>query len=283
MVRDKNQDRKDNSNIPSNGKSPAAYYDDSQFDYRDYWKGREYEHLSEKMALEKLFKEIGKDKLARANVLEIGAGFGRVSKFYLNKVKRAFLLEPSEKLIKQGEEYLKNCTNYTYIKTDTSGIANLNEKFDLVIMVRVLHHIDDSNRLFRDISRSLFPQGYFILEVPNKKNFKYIVSNILRLNLSALFDDSRMDIRSREKKNNKFISFYNYSYSQIAQELKSNNFKIVKKLSVSNFRLRSLKRLLPLPILLKIESSMQIILSRFNFAPSLFVLARRIPSSLLDG
>lgn len=275
MVREKKQNRKANPTLILNSKASSAYYDDSQFDYRDYWKGREYEHLSEKIALEKLFKEIGKNKLAKASVLEIGAGYGRVTKFYLNKVKEAFLLEPSGKLVKQGEEYLKNYTNYVYIKADTSAIANFNQKFDLVIMVRVLHHINDSNRLFQEVNRSLLPQGYFVLEIPNKKNFKYMISNILRLNLSALFDNRRIDVRSKNKKNNKFISFYNYSYVQIAQELKDNNFKIVKKLSVSNFRLRLLKKLLPLPVLLKIESSLQTILSRFNFAPSLFVLVQK--------
>lgn len=275
MVREKNQDRKDNSNIPSNSKSSAAYYDDSQFDYRDYWKGREYEHLSEKIALDKLFEEIGEDRLEKANVLEIGAGFGRASKFYLNKVKNALLLEPSEKLISQGKEYLKDNANFKYKKADATNIVDLNEKFDLVIMVRVLHHLNDPRRVFQDVNQSLLPEGYFILEMPNKKNFKYMVSNFLRLNWSALFDDSRMDIRSSGKKNKKYIHFYNYSYSQIARELKDSNFKIVKKLSVSNFRLRLLKKLLPLPVLLKTESSMQAILSRFNFAPSLFILAQK--------
>ncbi len=283
MVREKYLNQKDNPNTTPHSKSSVAYYDDNQFDYRDYWRGREYEHLSEKIALDKLFEEIGKDRLGKASVLEIGAGFGRVSKFYLNKVKNALLLEPSEKLISQGEEYLKDYANFKYEKADAASIVSLNKRFDLVIMVRVLHHLDNPGRLFRDVNQSLSPQGYFILEMPNKKNFKYMLSNILKLNLSALFDDSRMDIRSSEKKNNKYIQFYNYSYTQISRELKENDYKIVKRLSVSNFRLRLLKKLLPLPTLLKIESSMQTILSHFNFAPSLFILTRRIPYSKLDG
>ena len=63
---------------------PAAY---DSFDYPSYWEGREYEHNSELIALRRLISLIPKID----TLLEIGAGFGRLTPEYLYRAKRIIL------------------------------------------------------------------------------------------------------------------------------------------------------------------------------------------------
>jgi len=71
--------------------------------------------------------------------------------------------------------------------------------------------------------------------------------------------------------------FFNYHPNQIKTLLLSHDFKIIKSISVSNFRHPWLKKLIPLKLLLKMENLRQEInLSQhFYLGPSIFVLAKK--------
>ncbi len=252
-----------------------AFYDDPEFDYESYWQSRKYEHLAEVTALKNFVKTIGKRKeLSASIILEIGAGFGRLAKFYLPLVGKGVLLEPSKKLIAKGKESLKNFSNWNYYKGYAEEVDKLGRKFDLVLLIRVLHHLDDPKLVFKKIYSLLASDGFFILEIPNKFSFKLILINLLKGNLSY-FNPTRIDRRSVFRRKKNIIPFYNYSPWQIEKELKIIGFRKVKKLSVSNFRSPFLKRLLPLKFLLFLEKFSQPILGFFNFGPSIFFLLAR--------
>jgi len=71
---------------------PAAY---DSYDYPSYWKGRDYEHKSEFLAIRKLISKISE----MGRVVEIGAGFGRLLPSYYFRAKKVYLTDPSGKLI----------------------------------------------------------------------------------------------------------------------------------------------------------------------------------------
>ena len=62
---------------------PATY---DNYDYPAYWKGREYEHSSEFLAIKEILLKI--PKVDRS--IEIGAGFGRLLPIYQFRVKRLY-------------------------------------------------------------------------------------------------------------------------------------------------------------------------------------------------
>src|SRR3989338_7906320 len=72
----------------------AAAYD--TYDYPGYWIGREYEHEAEIFAIKSFLKKIPVIK----NVVEIGAGFGRLVPAYFFRARRVVLTDPSIKLLK---------------------------------------------------------------------------------------------------------------------------------------------------------------------------------------
>ncbi|HJX59595.1 hypothetical protein A2V61_01540 [Candidatus Woesebacteria bacterium RBG_19FT_COMBO_47_8] len=249
----------------------AAHYD--TYDYPNYWIGRDYEHGSEIIALKAFLERIPRI----STIIEIGAGFGRLVPTYLYRAKRVILTDPSSKLLKIAREEFSQLKNIRIIH---SGVENLNEKLraqsaDLVIMVRVLHHIEDLDKALTAVEKLVKPNGYFILEFPNKMHLKATLIQFLKGNLTFRFDIFPSDKRSKKSRRQHSINFLNYHPDVILEKLEHFGFSIVEKRSVSNIRSAFIKRLVPSYTLLAYEKHLQKPLSLFNFGPSVFVLARK--------
>lgn len=249
---------------------PAAY---DNYDYPSYWKGRDYEHLSEFLALKGLLTKI--PKVERS--IEIGAGYGRLLPAYAFRVRKAVLSDPSAKLISKAKIRSKNKKNVEFIQSKLSNITNKKraKSFDLCIMVRVLHHIEDVDNAFLEISNLLKDKGYFILEFPNKSHLKASVKNIVKGDLTYPLNIFPIDLRSKKHVKSGTLPFINYHPDQIYEKLVNAGFEIVEKRSVSNIRSTFIKKLFPLHILLDLEKHLQLPLVKVSFGPSIFVLARK--------
>jgi len=249
----------------------AAHYD--TYDYPNWWIGRDYEHGSELIALKAFLNKIS----TIGTIVEVGAGFGRLTPAYFYRARRSILTDPSAKLLKIAREEFLDRKNIRIIQ---AGIESLPDKIrpgtaDLVIMVRVLHHITNLDEAFPTINRLLTPGGYFILEFPNKMHLKATLGQLFKGNLTFRFDIFTSDKRSAKAKRQKKISFLNYHPDMVFEKLQENGFEIVEKRSVSNIRSSFIKNLLPCSTLLALEAFLQIPFSYINFGPSVFVLARK--------
>lgn len=249
----------------------AAHYD--TYDYPAYWQGRDYEHRSEEIAIKKLLLKVPKVE----TTLEIGAGFGRLAPLYLYRSKKIILSDPSSKLLSIARNKYKNLKK---IKTIHSGIENLPNKvkkgsIDLVVMVRVLHHIEDIENAFETVNKVLSPGGYFILEFANKRHLKAVLKEFSHGNFTFPLDIFPKDIRSKKAIKQKTLPFINYHPDVINNMLSNNGFNLIDKLSVSNLRHSMLKNILSLDTIVSLENKMQKPLSYWNFGPSIFVLARK--------
>ncbi len=249
----------------------SAFYD--SYDYTSYWQGREYEHESEVIAVRELLNKIPKINKA----IEIGGGYGRLVPYYIYRTKQTILTDPSAKLLSIAKERLANFKN---LKIKQSTLLNLTTKFrtgsfDLAMMIRVMHHLNDPESVFDSIEKLLTPDGYVIIEFANKIHFKNLLHHVLKGNFKFINDTSIIDVRSEKSKKNKTIAFLNYHPNLIREELKKHNFEIIEMRSVSNIRNPFFKKHLPKNILLEIERLVQKPLSYVYFGPSIFVLARK--------
>lgn len=248
---------------------PAAY---DTYDYPSYWESREYEHKSEVIALRTLLAEIPKIK----TLLDLGAGYGRLTTVYLYRAKKVILADPSAKLLKIARAKFKNRkVNFIH-----SSLENIKGKVrvksvDLVILIRVIHHLKDLNKAIGVISELSSKNSYFILEYPNKRHFKETVSQFFKGNFTFPLDLTPKDIRSRKSIRKGTLPFVNYHPEYINEVLRKNGYKVVKTISVSNLRYTWFKNNLPLEFVLFAEKWMQILLGPFNFGPSIFVLAKK--------
>lgn len=245
---------------------PAAY---DNYDYSAYWEERDYEHRSEVIVLKDLLEKIPRIQ----TILEIGAGFGRLAPYYLHRAKKIILTDPSAKHMQMARKSFKS-KKFKFIQGKASTLDKKLRKgsADLVIVVRVLHHIDDIDTFFETISRLLSHKGYLILEFANKRHFKAVMEHFFRGDVTFLFDIFPKEVSTKKSKP---LPFLNYHPDEITRKLNAHGFDVLEKRSVSNIRSTKLKAKLPMDFLLSIETFLQKTFSAINFGPSIFVLAQK--------
>jgi ubiquinone/menaquinone biosynthesis C-methylase UbiE len=248
----------------------SAHYD--TYDYPSYWIGRDYEHKSELIALNSLLRKIKKIKV----IAEYGAGYGRLVPTYFYRADKIILSDSSARLLKLAREKYKS-KKIRFIQSRIEKIDKKikKESIDLVILVRVLHHIKDLDKALTSIYKTLKPGGFLIVEFANKKHLKAVINQFIRGNLTYPIDIFSRDIRSKKNIKKKTLPFINYHPDYIKAKLEEMGFIIIDRISVSNIRIPFLKRYVTIDLLLKIEKFFQNHLSVFNIGPSIFVLAQK--------
>lgn len=254
---------------------PAAY---DNYDYPAYWDARNYEHDSEVVAIKAFLSKIPQFK----KFVDIGAGFGRLAPQYMYRAQKSVLVDPSSQLLAQAKKRLTLHQNSHPKKAKSvefvhSRVENLDKKFkkgefDVVMMVRVMHHIDDPDRVFDIISRITSPGGYFILEFANKMHGKALFKNFIRGNFTFPLDIFPQSKKNRTDAN---IPFLNYHPDILKEKLGQHGFTILDERSVSNIRSPFIKEHIPVSLLVALEEKLQTTFARFNFGPSIFLLARK--------
>ena len=243
-------------------KHSIHFYDDPNFSYPDFWSKRTYEHEAELMAIRKL---LGVKKFTR--VVDIGGGFGRLVSLLSSYTQAVVLVEPSEK---QRAIANRLASKKLSIQDGSASHTGLKDAYcDLVVMVRVMHHLVNPKECFVEVKRVLKPEGYFVLEFANSLNAKSRIRYGARLKRVPL---NPVRVTSS---GNVDVPFVNHHPRTVYDLLTQQGFVIEKVISVSNVRSPLLKKLLPIHLLLHIERVAQHTLGRTHFGPSIFVLARR--------
>jgi ubiquinone/menaquinone biosynthesis C-methylase UbiE len=242
------------------------------YDYASYWKSRIYEQRSEEIAISKLLKKVPKVD----TVLEIGAGYGRVSKPFLKKGNHILLTDPSSKLLAIAKKNIKS-KKIKYLKSSLEDLPKHSKKHsvDLVVLIRVMHHIVCCKTALKVINVLIKPGGYLLIEFPNKMHIKNKLRNITKGNLKYFKSEIPIDIFEAGGDSKVELPFKNYHPKMIVDLLKSNGFEIISKRSVSNIRSARLKTIFNSNILVFFERLLQKPLSIFDFGPSIFILARK--------
>lgn len=246
-----------------------AYYDG--FDYQQYWVGKEYENGAEKIVLRKFFKKIPR----RDSIIDIGAGFGRHAAIYAPVFEKCLLIDPSEDLLNQAKLNLKGLKNLTFKVGIAERLPAGKESFDTALVIRVVHHLEKLDKIFSEVHRILKPGGFLILEFANKIHFGARIRALLKGDFSFAGNLLPQEQRSPKSIKTGKIIFLNHHPGKVKRELKKAGFEIIEVLSISNFRLPVIKKLLPYSVLLSLENLLQKSLASFYFGPSIFVLAKR--------
>jgi ubiquinone/menaquinone biosynthesis C-methylase UbiE len=240
----------------------ADQYDDPEHNYQDYWQGREYEHAAEEMAIKRLLR--GKKF---ENAVDVGGGYGRLSKYLTKFAKKVTLAEPSQQQLDIGKLYLKDTPQVERKHLQAADLKMPDSSVDLVLVVRVLHHLPDPAPELNEIARVLKHGGTFILEFANDAHFL----NRLRYGVRGKrVPRAPVDIRSEKNKQAGSIAFVNHHPKTILKMLEQAGFEIETVLSGSNLRSPTLKKVLGKKPLLAAEKVLQPLLAPIYFGPSLW-------------
>jgi 2-polyprenyl-3-methyl-5-hydroxy-6-metoxy-1,4-benzoquinol methylase len=133
-------------------------------------------------------------------MLDIGCGTGLSTQYLLNSelgsaIKHITMLDSSPNMLKRAEEKALNWNKpVNFIK---GYLQDLEEKFDLVIICSVLHHIPDLKAFFKHLKTFIKPNGILIhLQDPNAD---YVKDKVYKKRLFNI--EQKMATKSSEKIN----------------------------------------------------------------------------------
>lgn len=236
------------------------YYNDPAFSYPDFWKGREYEHQAELLAIHRLLGDMKFDTIA-----DVGGGYGRLATALFTFGRRVIVIDPSQVQLNLVKDFVHLPVETREGNSEHTGLEN--ESCDLVTMVRVTHHLLHPKPSFHEVGRILKPKGLFLLEFANSTNFKARARNKFDPMLLSSVDMGSTDIK---------VPFVNHHPASIKKMLREEGFVIKRELSVSNLRSPAVKRAVPVTMLLGLENLSQTLLAKLYFGPSIFILAQKV-------
>lgn len=248
-------------------KKVADQYDNDNYNYLKYWDGRDYEHAAEEMAIKRLIR--GK-KFKHA--VDIGGGYGRLCLLLEKYADKVTLAEPAKSQLDIAKDYLKGHDRIDSKLMQADDLKFKDGSVDLYTMIRVMHHLPDPTKEFNELHRTLSKDGYIVLELANYAHFRNRIKHALK---GKKLPVKPVDIRSKENQRDEEIAFVNHNPKTVIQQLDKAGFKVERILSVSNLRSPGLKKLVPKPVMLKVEWLMQSPFSRTYFGPSVFFLLKK--------
>ncbi len=131
--------------------------DYDNYDYLNEWKNREILDLAERKLIEKLAGNPIK-------TLEMGGGFGRITSVLERISGETYMVDYSNRNL---EEAKKRLTRTHIMQCDFRNLPFQSGLFDLIVMVRVMHHIIDPSSVYDEIIRVGGRGGTLIVSVPN--------------------------------------------------------------------------------------------------------------------
>lgn len=245
--------------------SEKVISDYNGYDYKkEFWENadRQYEDQADRMAIRKLLPK-RMEKFA-----DIGGGYGRLANEYLKRAHKIYLFDYSKTELEQAKEIYGD-----KIETKAGDIYDLPFKdgeLDGLMMVRVTHHLKDLKKAVEELYRVLKPGGVAVVEVANKRTLPKMARFVM--------GKSRVNPFDRKVANYKEISkdgFYNYHPKYVEEIFDGAGFRCERVLSVSNFRSRTLKKVIGTDRLVKMEDSAQKALAPIRFAPSIYYKLRK--------
>lgn len=224
----------------------------------DFWEGqgREYEDLAERVAIRALLPPRGR------RLVDIGAGFGRLAGLY-GGYDEVVLLDYSQSQLEYARQHWGD-ERFIYVAADIYRLPLVDDAVDSIVMVRVLHHLEDVPTAFGQLARVLADGGTWVLEFANKRHLKSLIRWLFRRGPNPFapeplsFADLHLDFHPR----------------WVEQRLQEQGLAVVARRSVSLFRVGLLKRSISARVLARLDAMQQRLLARLYLAPSVFYVVR---------
>lgn len=134
--------------------------DYERYDYSTVWKGRGIEDRVE--------KEIVSRWAIGETGVELGGGFGRITREIEKRLGRTFMLDYSLSNLRRASSRLERTT---LVRASLDRLPFDDNAFDFVALIRVMQHIHDPDSLLREVVRVARDGGTFVLGIANEENW----------------------------------------------------------------------------------------------------------------
>ncbi len=235
---------------------PVCDYEGSDYRTR-FWEnqGREYEDLTERIALQRLMPPTGD------TLIEIGAGFGRLADEYRG-YKRVVLFDYSRTLLREAQQILGDDPKFIYVAGDWYKMPFVDGLFDTLVQIRTIHHAADVPTLFQQLARIIRPKGNYVLEFANKQNLKAMLRYMLGKQKWSPYTHEPVE----------FVELnFDFHPKYIQEQLRHVEFEPEQILTTSHYRIGFLKRTIPTSFLVWLDSLVQFTGKWWQLTPSVFI------------
>jgi len=241
-------------------------YEDTDY-CGDFWEGqgRDYEDLTERIALRRLLPHRGR------RLVDLGGAFGRLSEFYTG-YEQVVLLDYSQSLLRQAQARLGQDGRMVYVAANLYALPFADSAFDAAMMVRVMHHVENVPSALVEIARCLAGSGTFVLEFASKRHLKSIARYALRAQRWSPFDQAPYEFAPMH---------FDFHPAWMRARLAEAGFHVKRQRAVSHFRLAALKRLIPPRTLAALDGLCQPTGRWWQLTPSVF--AQCLPAAAKGG
>lgn len=243
---------------------PVCNYEGSDYQ-TSFWDqgGRAYEDAVEAVALRRLLPPSGK------LMLELGAGAGRNTPRYAG-YERVVLVDYSRTQLEQARQRLGDSDRYIYVAADIYHLPFVSGLFDSATMIRTLHHMADARRALDQVRVVLQPGAIFILEYANKHNLKAILRYALGRQSWSPYSPEPVE----------FVALnFDFHPATVRAWLRSSGFALERQLTVSHYRSGFFKRIIPLKLLVAMDSMAQLTGNWWQLSPSVFTRNQAVGES----
>ena len=244
---------------PPETQPPICDYEGSSY-RTEFWGGdqREYEDLAERIALRALLPAGGR------RLVEIGAGFGRLADLYTNH-QEIVLLDYSKSILREAQARLGRAPRQVYIAGNVYDLPLADQSVETLVLVRVIHHVQDVPRALAELTRVLTSGGILVLEFANKRHLKAIGRYLLRNQAWSPFDRQPYE----------FVPLnFDFHPAWMVAQMQKAGLTIEQIRAVSWFRSPALKRLVGANRLAALDRLLQPVGRWLKLTPSIFLRAR---------
>jgi len=247
-----------------------ADYDSGGYDYRNYWRGRDYERWAEERALRRLVQTLGPTHW----LADFGGGFGRNAVHYRRLARHYVLVDYSTTNLANAAERLAGDVHdgrAFLVRADLNRLPFVDGAFDAAMVVRVLHHLRDLDGALAEMGRTV--AGTWLLDVPIKHHVLGLVRAAAGRRLGAVRDAQPIATGTTDQ------PFWNFNLTAVRQTLRELGWDTELAASVNN--LRRWDRALPGPVVRTLTPAARLAeavaqsAGRGWWGPSQFVAARR--------
>ncbi len=232
-------------------------YEGSRYSTEFWTPERRFEDLADRYALRSLLPPTGD------TLIEVGAGFGRLADLYAG-YRQIVLFDYARSMLEEARQRLGHDPRFLFVVGDLYRMPLASHTFDTVVMVRVMHHLEDVPTALHHLARILKPHGTLVLEFANKRHIKAIFRYLLRRQTWSPFD----------LEPHPFVPLnYDFHPRWMVERLTDAGLTVDTVRTASHFRIPWLKKHIPPQLLARADALLQRIGAPFKLSPSIFVRA----------
>jgi ubiquinone/menaquinone biosynthesis C-methylase UbiE len=152
-------------------KEPYSLYEG--IEYNRFWTGWQKRNLNE------LEHALVREMLPAAGcrIVDIGCGYGRLAECYLGRFQQVIMVDGSLSLLRQARDVTRG--QAIYIASDVRHLPFRTAAFDAALLIRVFHHITDSQGCLSEVHRLLCNDGRFVFSYFNKRHALRVIRWLL--------------------------------------------------------------------------------------------------------